>query len=717
MTMTSPRLARACVGVLSLLAGCKADAGTRHPDVEPEGPPVEDRDTIEARANLPVRVPTSGVPHTGAISLVAADPSGRAALTRDTAGGVRLWPALDGSREPIVIPVRDPRAMALADDGAGGWTLALLDAAGGARIVGVDRAGKLLPLASVPPTEFIADMVVMPGGQRLVAVGADHVVRLLDSSGRELARADRPGLRPASLRLVVDHSGTPHVAAVTAGEFDGKEARFAVEVLPLELGERSVAFATGQTIMLDSPPTFDNPALAPDGRMAVFVQRQRIGSATWSVVAKQLADGVQVSHDSGLALGVQPRIGLLANGRVLLDDGTGIGRVVDLEQRKVELIPVRAEPTINHMLEVFANGRRLAPASNWLAVHELSTDELAYLGYEQLLINSAALSPSASAVAWSLSDRVTVERIGGADGQAADALEVPGTRMHPQMFVGFVDEQHLAMIDWTGGLQVVRWSDGELLDSADLGANVNAAELRRAESGDAALLVRTQLWQNPLLVELREGEITGRYLTQGASHLVGIWSPSDRSFDAWGVWLMDGTARLHEFTFTQLREGVDTATALQAGRNFDPGMPEQLVMASDGTQLWVRTLGMRATLYASKPTQTREVLLSPGFVVSLWPSPDARRIAVVQQRDPGQLLTIYAADTLTPLWSQPMPTTMAVSWSDHAEALAIPANLGGVVFDAETGSVRSARCSLAFERKFIPPTIHGLFDQIGVCEL
>lgn len=708
------------IGLLGamMLVGCKREA-TRHPDADNSVSDANPRDPKVEPEGEPIVFASTGVPHGGAISLVVLDPFGRGALTRDLVGGLRLWPALDGSREPLVVPVRDPRAMTLASDDAGGWTLALLDAAGGARIVGVDASGKMQPLANLPPTELIGDMAVLPGGKRIVAVGSDHVLRLLDQHGKELARLDQPGLRPASLRATAESGeGGWHMVAVTAGEFDAKQGRFAVELLPLELDGDRIALGKGrQTIYLDSPPTVDSPSLSPDGRAAVYLQRQRLGGATWLVVATQLADGKQVSVDSQVALSLQPRFGLLNKGRVLLDDGSGLGRIVDLQSREVELTSLRTTPTIDHLAATFAAGLRVAPASNWLAVHDVASDDLAYLGYEQIVINSAALTPTADRVAWSLSDRVAVEAIGQSKQSPSEVFEVPGTRSHNHQFVGFLDSEHLVLLDWQGGAQIVRWQDGEVRSAADLGSNVNFAELRRASKGNGVMFVRTNLWQNPMVVELLDGRFGGRYLTHGAANLAGVFAPAEQPLDDWGAWVLDGAGKLHNFTLAQLREGMDVATALQGGELLTAGIPEQLVVSADATQFSVRTMGMRPTLYAKRGATTTEAQLSAGFVVLLVPSPDGRRLAVVQQRDPGQILTVYDTTSLQPLWAQPLPVSMAISWSDAGEALAVPASFGGVVFDGADGTTRTARCGLAFEVRHSPPVVQGLFNQLSVCDL
>ncbi|KIG15397.1 hypothetical protein DB30_05593 [Enhygromyxa salina] len=718
---TRARLARlagpACLALTAaaLLGGCKPDRASRHPgdEVSADTDPAA---ALPEPTGDPIVFASVGVPHGAAITMIAVDPLGGAALSRDASGGVRLWPALDGSREPLVVPIRDPRSMALASDGAGGWTLALLDAAGGGRIVGVDESGKMQPLASLSPTDPLTDIVVMPGGKQLVAVGGDHVLRLLDPHGAELSRLDQAGLRAASLRVAPQAEGGPQVVALTAGEFDRGEGRFAVELLPLSITDAKLALAgQRQTVHLDSPPTVDNPSVSPDGRSAVFIQRQRLGGATWMVIAMQLEDGRQVSVNSQIPNGVQPRFGLLPRGRVLVDDGTGLGHVVDLQDRDVELTGLRSSPTINHLAATFVAGLRVAPASNWLAVHDLDSDDLTYLGYEQISVTDAGLSPSAQTVAWALSDRVAVER--ASDGDRV-VVEVPGTRGHGQRFVEFLDEERLLMLDWAGGAQLVRWRDGTVTSAADLGNNIQTADFGRNGTGDGVLFVRTNLWQNPSVVEVSDGRFDGRYLTHASANLAGLLAPRDAALASWGAWTIDGAGKLRNFTLAQLRPGLDTEAALATGETLSFGTPEQFAVGADKTIYWVRTTGARPTLHLERGDASDELQLPAGFVSMIVPSREGRRIAIVQQRDPGQVVTVYDTRSLQPAWAQPIPAVNGMSWSDASEALAIPAMLGGgVVLNAEDGTAQTARCGLGFEVRRTPPVVQGFSNQLSVCEI
>lgn len=73
-------------------------------------------------ARAPLTAPTVG-PITGmhgaAIARIAVTDAGDAAVTADTTGAIRLWPALDGTREPVVVSGSPPHALDVAHDGDG----------------------------------------------------------------------------------------------------------------------------------------------------------------------------------------------------------------------------------------------------------------------------------------------------------------------------------------------------------------------------------------------------------------------------------------------------------------------------------------------------------------------------------------------------------------------------------------------------------------------
>src|SRR5690606_34897239 len=126
----------------------------------------------------PWRRPGAG--HTSNIDLVVISSDGKAVVTRDQIGGTRLWPALDGSVEPLVIPVQGPQQLSVETRPEGGFTVAVVDAAGGAKIFGVEPDGTVAELGSLAPFQPLFGIYVLPGGERLLALFRDHGIRLVD---------------------------------------------------------------------------------------------------------------------------------------------------------------------------------------------------------------------------------------------------------------------------------------------------------------------------------------------------------------------------------------------------------------------------------------------------------------------------------------------------------------------------------------------------------
>lgn len=703
---------------LLALAACKPTGATTTPD-QPSKPKRGEQAVSEPAPSKPIVFASRGAPHGAPITVIALSPDGKAALTRDTAGAVRMWPALDGSREPLVVPIRDPRSLALAAAEEGGWIAALVDTAGGARVIAIDEAGKMSPLASLPPMAMIGEMLVMPGGKQILAVGSDHVIHLYDRTGKQLATLDKPKLRPVALRVALEAEGGPRAFAITAGEFD-KTGHFAVEVLPLELGPNTLALAGDrQTVLLDAPATTDNPTISPDGRSVVFVQRQREGGATWKVHATQLLDGRSTSVDTEMVSAAAPRIALLPKGRVLLDDGTGLGRIADLGAKRVEVTGLRSSPNVNHLAATFAGSTRALPSTTWLAVHDLAADELLYLGYDPVSVTDVGLAPKSEQVAWALGDRIAVEQL--VEGGAGEVLEVPGTRGVGYRNVDFVDDDTILVLDWSGGAQVITWRSGEIVDATDLGNNVSTASYAYAEAGSGVLFVRTNLWQNPLVVELDQNHFAGRHLIYGNANWMGPLAPVGADIDQWGAWTLDGLAKLRHYTLADLRPGLDTLGALDRGDTLAFGTPEQFAVDGRGQQWWVRTEAasrprlFRAPLGAAQ--SERDVLLPTGFITMLEPSPDGRRLAVAQSRDATQVVSIYDADTLQLLWARPAAAIGGLAWSQDGEEIAIAGQFaGGVVFGVDDGQVETSRCGLAFQARKTPPLSGGFFQQLSLCE-
>ena len=140
---------------------------------EPEVPPPRPIDAAIAPG------PVIHAPHGGQISVVAVTDDASAALTLDDSDGLRLWPALDGTREPVVVRARPAIDLAIAHE-RDGLVAALLDAANGIELVRLAKDGALRGrrlLAAEPGYSELA-----AGADFLLARRTDHAIVRLDTS-------------------------------------------------------------------------------------------------------------------------------------------------------------------------------------------------------------------------------------------------------------------------------------------------------------------------------------------------------------------------------------------------------------------------------------------------------------------------------------------------------------------------------------------------------
>ena len=136
-------------------AGDKPPAPTEKAEVPPTSGSVP-VSTTPTNQTPPVstvagRTATIEAPHGGAIVTLALTPDGAAALSVDELGGVRLWPALDGSIEPRIVDLPAPRQIAVTQDPKG-FLIAMLDEVGYLVLTVVDKDGVRLSRAT-PPSE------------------------------------------------------------------------------------------------------------------------------------------------------------------------------------------------------------------------------------------------------------------------------------------------------------------------------------------------------------------------------------------------------------------------------------------------------------------------------------------------------------------------------------------------------------------------------------
>lgn len=119
-------------------------------------------------------------PHGGAIVSLTAAPEGDAVLSIDELGGVRLWPSLDGKREPKLVELPVARELALGHRGDG-YTAVARDEVGGLYIAKLDNEGRTITHTTLGVEPAFSGIAMTSAG--LLAWRQDHHVLLVDENG------------------------------------------------------------------------------------------------------------------------------------------------------------------------------------------------------------------------------------------------------------------------------------------------------------------------------------------------------------------------------------------------------------------------------------------------------------------------------------------------------------------------------------------------------
>lgn len=142
------------------------------------------------------RPPTTAI-HGLPIAVLAATEDGTVAVTADAAGAVRLWPALDGTREPVVVAAHPPLALAVARTGDE-IAIAGLDAAGHLEIVRTTATGAAVGSAVVDSPRPYRTMRAL--ATAILAVRDDHQIDRIDARGAIVGSlVPEPGYRVGAI--------------------------------------------------------------------------------------------------------------------------------------------------------------------------------------------------------------------------------------------------------------------------------------------------------------------------------------------------------------------------------------------------------------------------------------------------------------------------------------------------------------------------------------
>gem|GEM_PF-3314882 len=264
------------------------------------------RPAASQRSVHSVEPPISGT-HGAAIAIVAATSEGDAAISADVHGAIRLWPALDGSREPVVLHAGQPSELAIARDGDG-FVVANIDVAKGLELVRIDREGRVRERV-MTRGEAVDDLVWID--RHAVVLRADQTIDVLEPNGARIAS-------------LVPEAGTRVVRLLAAGD------------RALAISERGAAkFARWIEVRAwgSSTPVFALPATA---RLSVSPDRTLLLTNQLGVARTiSLATGKQGPAVCSLASSsISVALGFIDADTLACSDGGGVLSWWSMKQRK-----------------------------------------------------------------------------------------------------------------------------------------------------------------------------------------------------------------------------------------------------------------------------------------------------------------------------------------------------------------------------------------------
>jgi hypothetical protein len=247
-------------------------------------PTISERPAAIGSHRGPDRIPPVSI-HGGIITRVAITERADVALTLDTLDDARLWPTLDGTREPVQLELGQPRVATIAHAGSDELVIGVIDAADNASIVRVTRDGAIRGRVAIPGELAVTQLAAIDGG--VIAIRADQSIERYDANGvRRGQLVGDPGERFGALAvrgngaavLVATSDATPPPPPPPSPNDDIVLAsprgpgQFASDVRFIAVGDAlGDGLAWGPRRALVKPSELMTLALAPDHRKLAVV--------------------------------------------------------------------------------------------------------------------------------------------------------------------------------------------------------------------------------------------------------------------------------------------------------------------------------------------------------------------------------------------------------------------------------------------------------------
>ena len=667
---------------------------------------------------------THGVPHSSNIDMVTLSSDGQMALTRDSLGGLRLWPSLGGDAEPMQVPVRGALQVSLAHAQAG-TIISAIDGVGSLHILKAQVDGSMKELYMSSPHAPFAQATVLPGAEFLVALSKDYRLSLLDVNGNVLSEIQERRFRPTATRvaegrlsvLAIESNPAAVGSVVTLKTIDIDLAK---KTLTLRAGERElqgvfnvaakrfdlspngthVAYL-GVTPAPESSGAERKPAAAPiqsrprppqsatpQGLLVANLETGAVQAVELPLPAHEVMSvSVAFSQDNEVLVSSRPSGGSWS---------VSLG-----SEATSAAIPSPVANDSQRSANDVANGIRLAADGTWLFVQDVSAKTHHYLGYGAFDPQHSSISPNGERVSWSTGAMVFVESI--KDDSKSIRITAPPTEAYFR--AGFVDDAHLVTVDYSGGLHLIDWASGRQVGSLDTGGPIREFAIDQERKLIRGVRQNGGTW----IAEFGPTGLVGPHLIQDGGYRSGFLD-GER-----GLWSMDGSNMLRTFSIDEIRKGLSTAQLKKKGIDVSATLPT--VIDSKGNHYILRAENQGAKLTITKPGSADKRELKLGATPSkIVPSPDGSKLALLSSS--AATVEVVSATDGTSLWSRSfLQGVRHLSWSADSSNLAVASQVGALVQAGDSGAPVRLGCGPWFEKRATPPPSTVSFLQVqNLCE-
>ena len=708
---------------LLVLPSCRTEppAPNIPESASPVAPKAVERTDHTMQSGPSIGARTHGVPHSSNIDMVTLSSDGHMALTRDSLGGLRLWPSLGGDAEPMQVPVRGALQVSLAH-AQGGTIISAIDGVGSLHILKAQVDGSMKELYMSSPHAPFAQATVLPGAEILVALSKDYRLSLLDVNGNVLSEIQERRFRPTATRvaearmsvLAIESNTAAAGSVVTLKTIDIDLSK---KTLTLRAGEREI-----QGVFNVAPKRFD---LSPNGTHLAYLgvaPAPESGAEERKPAAPVQSRPPQSATPQGLLI-ANLETGAVQAVELPLPAHEVMSVSVAFSQENEVLVSSRpsggswnvslgSEPTSAAMpspvandsqrsANDVANGTRLAADGTWLFVQDVGAKTHHYLGYGAFDPQHSSISPNGERVSWSTGAMVFVESI--KDDSKSIRITAPPTEAYFR--AGFVDDTHLVTVDYSGGLHLIDWASGRQVGSLDTGGPIREFAIDQKRKLIRGVRQNGGTW----IAELGATGLVGPHLIQDGGYRSGFLDGEQ------GLWSMDGSNMLRTYTIREIRKGLSTTQLKKKGVDVSAMLPTVIDSKGNHYVLRAENQGAKLTIAASGGADKRELKLgaTPSRIV---PSPDGSKLALLSSSS-ATVEVVSAADG-TSLWSRSfLQGVRHLSWSADSSNLAVASQVGALVQDGNSGAPVRLGCGPWFEKRETPPPSTVSFLQVqNLCE-